>query len=406
MEVVPINRMRHAHAILTAAATLALICLGGLVTSHGVGMAVPDWPNTYGYNMFFFPISHWVGGIFYEHTHRLLGSLVGLFTLVLMVWMHGRPARPWLRWCGMAVATGGLAWAALTTGRKDWAIITAVTGGAAWAVSWFWPRCRPAPRVLRRLGELMLISVILQGFLGGLRVVLMQDALGIVHATLAQLFLLLVCAIALLTSPWWQSTATRWSLGSRQGQGVRGWVLLTTALILLQLVLGASMRHRHAGLAVPDFPLAYGALWPATDPASLAKYNRERPEMQAVNPIAATDVQLHMAHRFTGAAVLALLIVTAWRSRRRLGQRHPVAQGTQLWMWLGTVQLLLGAITVWSNKSADLATAHVAVGSALLAGGGLLCILVCRPCGNGAAATDRPAYDLPLTLPKVQTSLT
>jgi len=61
------NRWLGGYALLTAAATLALICLGGLVTSHDAGMAVPDWPNTFGYNLFFFPISKWVGGIFYEH---------------------------------------------------------------------------------------------------------------------------------------------------------------------------------------------------------------------------------------------------------------------------------------------------------------------------------------------------
>lgn len=61
----------------TALATLGLIGLGGLVTSHGAGMAVPDWPTTYGYNMFLFPVSQWVGGIFYEHTHRLWASVVG-----------------------------------------------------------------------------------------------------------------------------------------------------------------------------------------------------------------------------------------------------------------------------------------------------------------------------------------
>jgi hypothetical protein len=69
----------------TAVATLGLIALGGLVTSHGAGMAVPDWPTTYGYNMFLFPISQWVGGIFYEHTHRLYASGVGLLTVVLAV---------------------------------------------------------------------------------------------------------------------------------------------------------------------------------------------------------------------------------------------------------------------------------------------------------------------------------
>ena len=73
----------HWFAVLTAVATLGLLGAGGLVTSHGAGMAVPDWPNTYGYNMFFVPVSQWVGGIFYEHTHRLAASGVGLLTIML-----------------------------------------------------------------------------------------------------------------------------------------------------------------------------------------------------------------------------------------------------------------------------------------------------------------------------------
>ena len=77
----------HWFAVLTAVAALLLIALGGLVTSKGVGMAVPDWPNTYGYNMFFFPVSQWVGGIFYEHTHRLVASAVGLLTSILALWL-------------------------------------------------------------------------------------------------------------------------------------------------------------------------------------------------------------------------------------------------------------------------------------------------------------------------------
>ena len=79
------NPLLHRLALLTAAATFPLIFLGGLVTSHGAGMAVPDWPNTWGYNMFAFPISKWVGGIFYEHTHRLYASGIGFLTIVLMV---------------------------------------------------------------------------------------------------------------------------------------------------------------------------------------------------------------------------------------------------------------------------------------------------------------------------------
>jgi len=397
-------RMRHAHAVLTAAATLALICLGGLVTSHGVGMAVPDWPNTYGYNMFFFPISQWVGGIFYEHTHRLLGTLVGLFVLVLMIWLHGASARSWLRWCSALLTLTGLAWAAFTAGRRDWALIAAGTGAVAYAVSHVWPQCAPASTRLRQLGNLILVGVIVQGVLGGLRVVLMQDALGVFHATLAQLLLFLVCAVALLTSPWWRNTARSWSALSAQTASLRGVILGTTLLILFQLILGASMRHRHAGLAVPDFPLAYGRVWPSMDEASIARYNRERPELNAVNPLAPTDLVLHMAHRITGLAVVALLTLAAVRARRTLGPQHALARGSQIWMGLGYVQLLLGAITVWSNKSADLTTAHVAVGSALLAGGGLLVMLTWRARGSAALAISDPALDLPPSLTRTQTS--
>ena len=116
-------------AILTAAATLALIGIGGLVTSHGAGLAVPDWPTTYGYNMFLFPPSFWIGGIFYEHTHRLFASFVGLLTTILAIWLWLREPRKWLRW----------------------------------------------------LGVIALFAVVLQGILGGLRGTLLQKYLGIVH---------------------------------------------------------------------------------------------------------------------------------------------------------------------------------------------------------------------------------
>src|SRR4051794_9133744 len=77
----------HRFAWLTLVATLLLICSGGMVTSKGVGLAVPDWPTTFGYNMFLFPVSKWVGGIFFEHTHRLIASTVGLLTIILAIWI-------------------------------------------------------------------------------------------------------------------------------------------------------------------------------------------------------------------------------------------------------------------------------------------------------------------------------
>src|SRR5258706_14521200 len=106
---IKINRRLHWFAVLTAFVTFLLIGLGGLVTSHGVGMSVPDWPNTYGYNMFTFPISKWVGGIFYEHTHRLLASAVGLLTTILAVWLWLADSRKWMRWLGVAAFLGVIA---------------------------------------------------------------------------------------------------------------------------------------------------------------------------------------------------------------------------------------------------------------------------------------------------------
>src|SRR5947199_5906941 len=101
MNKTPNNRWLHRFAVLTALATLALIGIGGLVTSKEAGMSVPDWPTTYGYNMFFFPFSKWVGGIFYEHTHRLMASSVGFLTVILSVWLWLKDARRWMHWLGL-----------------------------------------------------------------------------------------------------------------------------------------------------------------------------------------------------------------------------------------------------------------------------------------------------------------
>src|SRR5438045_5467280 len=87
---------------LTAVATLFLICSGGMVTSKGVGLAVPDWPTSFGYNMFLFPASKWIGGIVFEHTHRLIAATVGFLRIILAVWLWLVDPRRWVRILGVA----------------------------------------------------------------------------------------------------------------------------------------------------------------------------------------------------------------------------------------------------------------------------------------------------------------
>src|SRR3981189_1604794 len=99
------NRLLHWYAAFVAISVLILICSGGLVTSHGAGMAVPDWPNSFGYKMFLFPFSHWVRGVFFEHTHRLIASGVGLLTIALCLLTLWVEDRVWVKWLSvLAVA--------------------------------------------------------------------------------------------------------------------------------------------------------------------------------------------------------------------------------------------------------------------------------------------------------------
>src|SRR5512147_2776888 len=104
--------MLHLFSRVVVAATLLLIFAGGMVTSTGSGLSVPDWPNTYGWFMWTFPLEKMVGGIFYEHTHRLIASTVGFLILVLAFWLWRAEPRAWVRRLGYfalgAVITQGV----------------------------------------------------------------------------------------------------------------------------------------------------------------------------------------------------------------------------------------------------------------------------------------------------------
>jgi len=311
-------------AVLNAVATFLLIGLGGLVTSHEAGMSVPDWPTTYGYNMFLFPVDKWIGGIFYEHSHRLLASLVGLLTTILAVWLWLADRRPWLVWLGLAA----------------------------------------------------FLLVVAQGVLGGLRVRWQMDWLGVPHGAVAQTFLVLTCALALFTSRWWHQA---YAAGRTPvPRGLRSHILWVTVLIFVQLLIAATMRHQHAGLAITDFPLAYGRLWPAADPEAIAHYNATRPPGTIGNPITAFQVELQMAHRLVAYAIFLGVAAAAMLTRKKLGGRDALTKLAFFWLGLLALQIFLGAATIWSNKAADVATGHVMVGALALLTGALWCLVAAR----------------------------
>jgi len=157
---------------------------------------------------------------------------------------------------------------------------------------------------------------------------------------------------------------------------LNGIFVATTALILFQLILGATMRHQHAGLSIHDFPLAYGKLWPATDPASIESYNAHRVELTNINPITAFQVQLQMVHRIVAVLILAAVGWCAWKAWRNFS--GPLAKISAFWFGLILCQATLGAATILTNKAADVATAQVLVGALSLATGAALSIIALR----------------------------
>ncbi len=302
----------------TALATLFLICSGGMVTSKGAGLAVPDWPTTFGYNMFLFPASKWVGGILFEHTHRLIASAVGLLTLILAAWLWFAECRPWVRNLGLA-AVG---------------------------------------------------AVILQGLLGGLRVTMLKNEIGIFHACLAQAFFGLLVVIALVTSRSWAVAAV-----ADRGESLRRIALGTTALIFLQLALGATMRHQHRDLSITDFPTAYSQWLPDTHAGAIAKINAAR-DAVGMSDVSATQIWLQMAHRF-GALLVTVGVLAFFFAAHRANSLR-LRKLSTAWLLTVAVQISLGAWTIWSNKAADIATAHVALGAILFGLGVINCATCLR----------------------------
>ncbi len=288
----------HRYAKLVAASTVLLIAAGGMVTSTGSGLSVPDWPNTYGWFMFSFPMDKWVGGILYEHSHRLIASTVGFLTVILAIWTWRIEPRAWVR----------------------------------------------------RLGFAALGAVILQGLLGGLTVLLFLPApVSIGHAGLAQLFFCITLTLALVTSPSWRSPQAP----PVDDAAFRRLAAATTLLIYAQVLLGATIRHTGAGMAIPTFPLAFGHLLP---------------------PVWTPAVAIHFAHRVGALLVIAAILATAVHVWRHYPDRRDLTRPAMLLVLLVCSQATLGALVVLSGLHPVVNTAHV-VNGALVLGTALLLAL-------------------------------
>lgn len=283
----PQNKWLHRFALFLSGYTLLLLMAGASVTSTGSGLAVPDWPLSFGQ---FFP--EMKGGVLFEHGHRMIAGGVLLLTVFLLIWLFGKEPRAWVR----------------------------------------------------RLGLVAMLSVILQAILGGMTVLLkLPTAVSVSHAGLAQIYFCMTVTIALVTSPKWEDTSQQ--LKENAGAALRKLTVVTTGLIYAQILIGALVRHSGAGLAIPDFPLSYGHIIP---------------------PFFSHPILIHFMHR-VGALVVAVAIITVFVRTIRHHRDDSRFMTPASWLLgLLVVQILLGAVTIWSHRAPVPTTLHVAVGATVL----------------------------------------
>lgn len=305
------------YSKLVALLVLGLILKGALVTSHDAGLSVPDWPTSYGYNMFLFPVELWQGVIFYEHVHRLYASAVGLLTVILAVWLHLCEPRAWVR----------------------------------------------------RVGYLAVLLVLLQGALGGLTVhLLLPTAVSSAHGILGQSFFVVMTLLAYTQS----LEYNRRSAIERAPRVVR-WGVVLSVLVFVQLVVGAVMRHAGAGLALPDFPKMGGQWLPNLSPQMMATANHLRIGL-GLPPVDELQVLFHLLHR--GGAVLVLVAICGlFIVSRGVALSTKVQRNITLLTLLTIVQIALGIATVLTVRQPWITSVHVVIGAALL---GLSVLLVLR----------------------------
>jgi cytochrome c oxidase assembly protein subunit 15 len=267
-----------------------MIFVGGLVTSTGSALAVPDWPLAYGRL-----VPKLVGGVRFEYGHRVVAGVVVMLTIVLATWIAMVERRSWVR--KTAFAAAGV--------------------------------------------------IVLQAILGGITVLyLLPLPVAVAHAGTAQALFCLMVAIVLFTNPNFGAGAPLEDDGDPPVGTLATLATITTAIIYIQILIGAVMRHLGAGLAIPDFPTSFGHWMP---------------------PFFSLAIAVNFAHR-CGAVVVSIFVLwtvarvfTGYRDRPAL--THPAL----LLLALLLMQVTLGAMTIWSGRAVLPTTAHVAIGAAVLA---------------------------------------
>ena len=294
---------------LTVFSTLFLIFAGALVKSHEVGLSVPDWPTTYGKQMFAFPLSDMVGGIFYEHGHRIIATIVGFFTMIQAIWL-GFSHHP------------------------DW---------------------------LKKLGFSALAMVVIQGLFGGITVLLFLPPLvSIIHGILAQTFFIMTIIIAYSMS---QERENRVDNG--MVQAIRKGALLMGGLVYIQLILGALMRHTGSGLAIPDFPTMGGMWIPTFSSEMMANINYILFDLD-LDSVSKGQVIIHFIHRLGAVIVTGTIgyFYAKYGEIIKASQRSKAVFISIIVIVI--IQFSLGVLTVLSVRSPYIASFHVVTGAALL----------------------------------------
>lgn len=273
-------------AIFTATATWFLLIAGAWVTSTGSGLSVPDWPLSYGQWM-----PPMVGGVFYEHGHRVIAGCVAMLTLGLTVLVVMKEKRAWVRRLAIAASC----------------------------------------------------MVLLQATLGGLTVLLrLPPAVSVSHAMLAQAFFCVLTVLACATHPVFSSERP----GSRPAdKKLFVFSVVLVAAFFVQLFLGASVRHLHAGLSIPDFPTVYGGWLP---------------------PLWTPQISFHFAHRIGAYALTLATLFFAFKILATEKSDRVRVFLSLVWVGLLAVQILLGALTIWLQRPVVVTAGHLAVGALCL----------------------------------------